>query len=109
MDLQLIDQSNHISLCKEIIQNSQEDSEHNGVLFGGPALPNRSAENTTRRLSQCGRCTSHINNSQPAVSASPLTMTLLPTWTIGIGEILVLMEEMGYSYLLGCIKGANPF
>lgn len=73
MDLQLIDQSNHISLCREIIQNSQEDSEHNGVLFGGPALPNRSAENTTRRLSQCGRCTSHINNSQPAVSASVTT------------------------------------
>ncbi|KIK46077.1 hypothetical protein CY34DRAFT_800767 [Suillus luteus UH-Slu-Lm8-n1] len=51
MDLQLIDQSYHISLCREIIQNSQEDSQHNGVLFGGSALPNRSAENTTRRLS----------------------------------------------------------
>jgi hypothetical protein len=51
MDLQLIDQSYHISLCREITQNSQEDAEHNGVLFGGPALPNRSAENTTRRLS----------------------------------------------------------
>ncbi|KAG2351557.1 hypothetical protein BDR07DRAFT_1385725 [Suillus spraguei] len=67
MDPRLVDQSYHISLCKEIFQNSQEDYEPDGVIFGPPALPTEVPKRLSHRLS---------------TTADNHTGT---RWTIGIG------------------------
>ncbi|KAG2358647.1 hypothetical protein BDR07DRAFT_1522634 [Suillus spraguei] len=91
MDPRLVDQSYHISLCKEIFQNSQEDYEPDGVIFGPPALPTE----VPKRLSQ-------FIVSRLSTTADNHTGT---RWTIGIGGGIRPDEEDEVSVYLAVGTG----